>query len=399
MGLDIKTLVVADVAVLFVTAAASFLFWRRDHDGDWLLWWACGTATIGIAMSVLGLFGPSPPPAAGLPAAGLFLAGFLMVWGSMRRLNARPVAKRPLVGLMLAFVAVMGLAVIFGADLRQRAGLLMAAMALCAMACAWEAAFGAPTPARTRLALAAIFFVMSALLVATAVLTALWQHPPVASFRDLLGDALPVINSIGTLCLCVFVMLLANERASNRYRELASTDELTGLPNRRSFLEAAGRLIQQARRTGAPVTLLMMDLDHFTGVNKQFGHAGGDQALKAFAEVLRRRMRPGDVVGRYGGEEFCALLMGTEMDEAVRLAEGLREAVAASSVDIAGSSVKVTVSIGIAPLREGGFNAALLDADAALYRAKERGRNQVSAGADDRVQQPSTRKANLRIVR
>lgn len=398
MGLDIRTLFVADVAVLFATAAAFFVFWYRRHDDDWLVWWASGAATIGIAMSILGLAGPAPPPVAGLPASTLFIAGFLMIWTSVRRLNGRPIDWRTMVVVLMIFLAVMASAFALEADLRQRAGIVMGTMALCATGCAWEAAFGAPL-ARSRVVLAAILSVMAMLLGVTAVVTALWWHPPVASFSDLLGDALPLVNSIGTLCLCIFALMLANERASDRYRQLASTDDLTGLPNRRYFLEQAGRFGREAGDNGTPASVLMMDLDHFSEVNKRFGHAGGDQALRAFASVLRQGMRSQDVVARYGGEEFCAFLPATDAAEAVHIAERLRHSVAALSINVGGASVAITVSIGVAPVREGDLMAAIRAADAALYKAKGWGRDQVALAVDSDSRFPAAPRGSLRIVR
>ena len=394
MGLDIKRLFVTDVAVLLVTPAVSLFFWHRDRDGDWLLWWAAGTAMVGIAMLAIGISGPVPGPAVGVPAAILLFAGFVLAWQSMRRLNDRPTVKGWVILLVTGFVIALGVAVILGADLRQRSALLMVASAFSAMACAWEVTFHAPTPSRSRFPLAGIFFVMGVLLALSAVPTGLRGHAPVASFGDLLGHTLPLINSIGILCVCFYVMLIINERARNRYRKLASTDELTGLPNRRFFMEEASRLSQRAN---SPACVLMMDLDHFSEVNRQFGHAGGDEALKGFADVLRKGLRSTDIVARYGGEEFCAFFVATEMAEAVDIAERLREAVARLSINLKAEPLKFTVSIGVAALREGDLVATVSDADTALYRAKDQGRNQVAAALRDVPTTPSAWRSELRI--
>jgi len=399
MGLDIKTLFVADVGVLFMTAGVSFYLWRQYRDIVGLLWWSFATATEGAGLLLLGLFGPVPPPAVGIPAATLLVAGFLMVWESMRRFNGRPAAKGRLVVLILAFAAVLGAAVFMGADLRQRASLLMLAMALCAAASAWEVTFGASTALRSRFALTAVFSVIAAVLARRAILTGLLSSDEaVTSFTDLLGDGMPLINSIGMLCLCVGLVMMANERAGGRYRRLALTDELTGLPNRRFFLEQGGRLSRRAELDRSIACVLMMDIDYFARVNERYGHAGGDQALVAFAGLLQQHMRPTDVVGRYGGEEFCALLMGTATEDAARIAERLRAAVAGLIVDLGDQAVEFTVSIGVAPLRDCDLAAAIRNADAALYRAKARGRNQVAAGEGDMPDPSGAMEARLRII-
>src|SRR5437899_1760587 len=133
MGFDIRTLFVADVAVLLTTAGVSFYLWRQNRDIAGLFWWSLATATEGAALLVLvvfGALGPAPPLAVGVPAAVCFVAGFLMVWESMRRFNGRPAAVGRLALLTFAFAAVFVAALVMGADLRQRASLIMCAMAL-----------------------------------------------------------------------------------------------------------------------------------------------------------------------------------------------------------------------------------------------------------------------------
>ena len=401
MGLDIRTLFVVDVAVLLMTAAVSFTLWFQHRDIAGLLWWSFATAAEGLAMLIVGFFGPVLPPALGPPTALLFVGGFLMVWESMRRFNGRPAAKARLVILLLAFAAVQATALVVGTTLHQRAGLLMLALALCGAASAWEVTFGGTPPLlRSRFALTAVFSVIGVLLARQAILIGLLTpRSSETSLIDLLGDSVPMINSIGILSLCFGLVMMASERASGRYRRLALTDDLTGLPNRRFLLEQGGRLSRKAGLYGSTACVLMMDLDYFAEVNKRFGHAGGDLALVTFAGLLRQHMRPTDTVARYGGEEFCALLTGTDIEEASRIAERLRQAVAGQSIDLGGHAVKITVSIGIARLRDGDLAVSIRDADAALYRAKALGRNRVAVGEGDMPGQPRATKAGLRIVR
>ena len=127
--------------------------------------------------------------------------------------------------------------------------------------------------------------------------------------------------------------------------------------------------------------VLMIDLDHFTNVNRTFGHAGGDQALVAFARLAREQLRPDDLIARYGGEEFCVLLRDVDEPEALRVAERLRAAIADLSVDIDGRPLRITTSIGVATLRKD-LQDAMRRADVALYRAKDRGRNRVESAEE-----------------
>jgi diguanylate cyclase (GGDEF)-like protein/PAS domain S-box-containing protein len=177
---------------------------------------------------------------------------------------------------------------------------------------------------------------------------------------------------------------------------LATTDELTGLANRRHFLEQMDMELSRIHRFSEPAALLMLDLDHFKRINDTHGHAWGDATLRAFAKILLRHLRKTDLAGRLGGEEFALLLPGTGLESARCFAEELRRRVSGMTLEIGQRAVKITVSIGIARLDRDDVltDAALARADAALYRAKESGRDRVElqserpgAGPADRTQE------------
>jgi diguanylate cyclase (GGDEF)-like protein len=181
------------------------------------------------------------------------------------------------------------------------------------------------------------------------------------------------------------LLMMANGRLRRRYEKLASTDELTGLPDRRFFLEHGERLCSRAARGKLPACILLMDLDHFSEVNRQFGHPGGDHALASFAAFARTQLRPTDLIGRYGGEEFCVLLQGTDEHEGLRVAERLRTGVADMAIDVGGRALRITVSIGLTRLDDDGdLRASIRKADIAPYRAKGLGRNLVCSTSVDR---------------
>jgi diguanylate cyclase (GGDEF)-like protein len=153
---------------------------------------------------------------------------------------------------------------------------------------------------------------------------------------------------------------------------LATCDPLTGLANRRLFDETLAREVARSRRTGAPLALAVVDIDHFKAVNDGHGHQVGDEVLRELATALHRVVRTEDLVARFGGEEFVVLATGATVDDAEVLAGRLRAA--ARSVSI----LPVTISVGVAELPTGGDGATLVaHADAALYRAKAEGRDRV----------------------
>jgi len=167
-----------------------------------------------------------------------------------------------------------------------------------------------------------------------------------------------------------------------RLMELATRDELTGLGNRRYFVQRGEEALRLAARHHRPLSLLMIDLDKFKQVNDRFGHAAGDDVLKFLAVSLSLHSRSTDTCGRIGGEEFAIVLPETALPEALASAERIREAVARTPVptDQSAEPIAITVSIGAATLAPGqSLDALLEEADRALYEAKRSGRNRVAS--------------------
>lgn len=169
-----------------------------------------------------------------------------------------------------------------------------------------------------------------------------------------------------------------NEQARQQLVLLATTDDLTGMFNRRHFTVLAEEELKRAHRYGRPVCIGMADLDNFKQINDRYGHAVGDLVLQSVAELFARTLRQSDWAGRYGGEEFAFLFSETGIDEAYRLAERLRQRLAASPIEVAEEvCLPITLSVGLADASSGSLASALKRADAALYDAKRQGRNRV----------------------
>jgi diguanylate cyclase (GGDEF) domain len=177
----------------------------------------------------------------------------------------------------------------------------------------------------------------------------------------------------------IHVYEYSREKAEERLQQLAATDSLTGLPNRKRLRELLDRTLSEAERTGAGFCVLGMDLDHFKAVNDQYGHDAGDQALCQVADLLRTRLRRTDTPARWGGEEFFVLLPGTGTEGALQIAEAVRADLAKTPISVGGEQLKVTISIGISEYPADGREVSelLVSADRRLYQAKSRGRDQV----------------------
>jgi diguanylate cyclase (GGDEF)-like protein len=169
------------------------------------------------------------------------------------------------------------------------------------------------------------------------------------------------------------------ERAYTRMQDLAMVDELTGLKNRRAFFDDADPMIAGARRRGEPISVAVLDLDHFKEVNDTHGHAVGDVVLKAAAMRIIETIREEQITGRFGGEEFVVLLPYTTPAQALVAIERVRKALSATPIQVAGGpSLTITLSGGIAPLEEQmDIETAIDHADKAMYRAKALGRDRV----------------------
>jgi diguanylate cyclase (GGDEF)-like protein len=173
------------------------------------------------------------------------------------------------------------------------------------------------------------------------------------------------------------------QQANAQLSELSVTDPLTGLANRRALEAHAEGEWRRIARAGGSLVFVMVDVDHFKAYNDSLGHLKGDECLRRVADALRHlAQRPGDLVARYGGEEFACLFIGVEREHSSALAERLRAQVEGLALPHPASQVAkaVTISLGVAwarPAPTGDWRAALAAADAALYRAKERGRNRI----------------------
>jgi diguanylate cyclase (GGDEF)-like protein len=229
---------------------------------------------------------------------------------------------------------------------------------------------------------AAWFLVVYAAIVLTRAATAVLGTPPTHLFDPSPIQTLYITGStLALFCLSISAVLMASERTRDELTALLRVDALSGVYTRRALLELADMELARSDRSGRPFSVLMIDIDHFKRVNDNHGHQAGDRVIRDVAQRTAALLRRPSLVGRYGGEEFLAVLSETTASEARAVAERVREAVRDS-----GNVAGVTVSIGVATFEEGmplSLPHLIGLADAALYQAKANGRNRVEHQGDN----------------
>ena len=191
-----------------------------------------------------------------------------------------------------------------------------------------------------------------------------------------------------TCVIAIFINLMVDQLYRRVFlyqmhaEDMARTDELTGLANRRSFMEQGEQVLELCRRNQHPLSVIMFDIDRFKSVNDDFGHHVGDKVLRQVAGILHQSVRKSDILGRHGGEEFALILPETRMDKAFHVADKIRHRIASTPIKIEnGPTCRVTISAGVSGIDPVGGNVELDQllqwADEVLYQAKGEGRNQV----------------------
>lgn len=225
------------------------------------------------------------------------------------------------------------------------------------------------------------FALLSGLLLARAIFISQLSAEPYSLYSNTpINPITFVITCILQLCITFGFLLMLNQKLVIELEKLASRDMLTGVFNRRQLEEEIMRLHSRGMRSGDIFSLLLIDIDNFKYINDNYGHPSGDEVLRTLTNIALATIRPEDYLARYGGDEFCILLPGTSADNALILANRLREVYASTTFVFKGNTIKSSISIGIADSSKIGieFNGLVSAADQALYRAKHNGRNNVA---------------------
>ena len=375
MNLDIQTILVVLLANVLATAIALPLLmgWRVSRAARLF---QGGMVVQGLSWAVFLIAPRVNDRALTALSLGLLALSFAMLWSALQEwLGPRP-GKR----LMWALVAAMPLVYAWAfPHYPVRVGISNAMFALQMVLICVALAWPAPHIGRRWRGLVLASFV--ALTIVT-----LWRGVLGAFFTEAypfyrathpVNVAAVFLNHVA-LSLCTLGLLAAwREEAERELRRQAQTDGLTGLLNRQAFLERAQVALAHATRYDEPLSLLMLDIDHFKRINDRHGHAAGDLALQTLAKGLRSCTRAGDLYCRYGGEEFCVLLSRAEGPDAMRFDERLRASLIAHAQEAAAEPLDYSAGVAARLPSDQNMDDLLVRADAALYQAKADGRGRL----------------------
>jgi len=392
MKLDVQTLLVVmmiDMIALSV-AMPAIMGWRVSRAAR------CAQGSVALqtlgwsALVLSGLCGEAWDRTLSVLAMVGLALGQGLLWEAMQGwLGSRP--GRALVW-GLALLTPLGYGLGFG-HYPFRVGWSNAGLAL-QMACIC-AALAWPAPEASRRWRLLIGLCLGAMATATAwrgVLGAFFTESyPTFHTPHPVNVAAMLIGNLSLLLTAAGMLVAWREEAERALQALARTDSLTGLLNRRALLDSGAGLLAQARRHGAPMTLLLIDLDHFKQINDSHGHEAGDRALLLVARLLKSALRRGDLAGRWGGEEFCVLLAHADADAATTFDQRLRGRLTRRAATELGFALGFSTGMATLRRQDTELETLLHRADTALYAAKNAGRGRLLSAASPAVVVPERR--------
>lgn len=385
MTLDVHTLFLVTIYVEAILGLLLLFVWAQNMALRGVCWW--GFAHL-VRLSSIGLFGMygSVPDLVSIDLANaLLFTAFAVTWTGARVFDGRPIEPVYLVTGAVLWLLICRLPLLVD-DINLRSLIASAIISGYTWLTAYEFWRGRDEPLVSRWPAIVMLFAQGALFLLRTPLVALL---PGSANDSVFGSVWMTVLSFESLLFTIsgaFILLaMAKERTELRHRTAAMVDPLTGISNRRAFLQDATMVAKRHVANPRPVAVLAIDLDHFKSINDRFGHAIGDRVLAIFADAARKSMRGSDLVGRLGGEEFAAMLTETSREKALEVAERIRVTFAQFAREVDGHPIAATLSIGLVHCQDRTLDVSelLSQADHALYYAKERGRNRVEVASAD----------------
>ena len=382
MTLDIATLFAVTVFSMALGGTLLLFAWLQARSTVALAWWGAAFMVFAPATALFGGRGVISDVWSIQTANALMMFGYGLLWT-----GARVFERRTPMPLFIVAGAIVWLAACqidaFMQSIPARLTLAFVLIVSYSFAFVYELWRGRDDGLVSRWPIMAIAIVHVVLFPVRAPAILTLPFPlTVPTYGAQTTSLLTFAPLLYSFALAFLLMALTKERAESHQRHAATIDPLTEIPNRRGFSEQAERLLARTEQERGAVTLLLFDLDRFKTINDRYGHRTGDAVLILFAKSAAQSLRPLDLFGRIGGEEFVALLPGVTTETAVAVAERIRSNFMSAAIELDGKPVAATVSVGTASAAQSGyrFDALYAIADTALYRAKQNGRNRTETG-------------------
>jgi diguanylate cyclase (GGDEF)-like protein len=399
MNLDINTLFLVTIYVEAILGLLLLFAWIQNSQISAVAWWGCAHLLRASSVVLFGMYGNVSEAISIDLANALLLLSFAVTWSGARVFDGRPplpmyIVAGQVTGLIIAHLPTFS-------EIQLRVLVASGIVTCYTWLTAYEFWRGRSEPLVSRWpAIFMLFAHGSLFLLRTPLAAVLPWSPTNQVFDSVWLTVLSFEALLFTIAIAFILLAMAKERTEHRHKTAAMIDPLTGIANRRSFLQGGDDLMKRHASDARPAAVLLIDLDHFKSINDRFGHAIGDRVLQVFADAATGTLRSCDLVGRLGGEEFAALLYDAGREKALALAERIRASFAEAAAEVDGRPVGATVSIGVVLNGEQPLDVPelLRQADQALYHAKERGRNRVELATLDLVFPRNEGADNVRLA-
>jgi len=378
MNLDVNTLFLVTIYVEAILGLLLLFAWVQNTAIYAVAWWGFADLMRAASIMLFGMYGSvSDLISIDLANAILFTA-FAVTWTGARVFDHRKPRWILLFGGAALWLVLYRIPAIQNSwDLRML--LASGIITSYTWATAYEFWRGRSEPLVSRWPAIFMFFAHGALYLLRTPFGAMIAPVNNQVFASVWITVLSFEALLFTIAIAFILLAMAKERTEHRHKTASLIDPLTGIANRRAFLQDAEAQLKRQATEPRPMAVLLLDLDNFKSINDRFGHAMGDRVLQMFAEVGSGCMRRFDIFGRLGGEEFAALLVDTSRERALAVAEQIRSSFVDMTGMVEGKPVVATVSIGVVISYDAvlDLSALLAQADHALYRAKDNGRNRI----------------------
>jgi diguanylate cyclase (GGDEF)-like protein len=399
MNLDVNTLFLVTIYVEAMLGLLLLFAWVQNSAITAVAWWGSAHLLRAASVVLFGLYGQAPDwVSIDLSNAILFTA-FAVTWIGARVFDGRSPSYIGLFGGAVLWLVVCRIPVIAHS---MEARILISSFIITGYT--WAAAYefwcGRSEPLVSRWpAIFMLFAHGSLFLLRTPLAAVLPWIPDSQVFESVWLTVLSFEALLFTIAIAFILLAMAKERTELLHKTASLVDPLTGIPNRRAFLEGTAMMARQIDADPKPAAVLLIDLDHFKAINDSFGHALGDRVLQVFAETAHANIGPYDLLGRLGGEEFAIALYDVDRKRALEIAETVRQSFEAVASEVDGHPVGATCSVGVAVSEDGPLDMSELlgQADQALYSAKERGRNRCEVATVEFILHLDASTPSLRI--